>query len=264
MPDPTVDIRDFIKAVGPSGARETALFIGYFLDVVLERGSFSTADVKRGFTDARLKSPKNVSDTVTKLATAGLIIRLDGRQYALAQAGLQRVADRLNEVGWFASVAPERTDIVREISQKLHQDVLTIADQGERDFIEEALACLHPAVNAYRAAVIMGWSATVHNLRKKVVAKGLQAFNEEFQRRFARSKKLARHPDDLEDFRDGELLAVCEGVGIISKSVKNQLDPLLTLRNGCAHPTGVKPEIHRVKAFFEDIIKYVLSVPPQP
>lgn len=244
-----------------------ALFIGYHLEVTEARGGFTAPEIREAFTAARVTPPSNPSDLLYRLQKRRLLVVLEPgppKSYALSQQGLQIVTAKLNEVGWFASIAPERTDIVREISQKLHQDVLTIADQGDRDFIEEALACLHPAVSAYRAAVIMAWSATVHNLRKKVVAKGLQAFNEEFQRRFARSKKLARHPDDLEDFRDGELLAVCEGVGIISKSVKNQLEPLLHLRNGCAHPTGVKPEIHRVKAFFEDIINYVLSVPSRP
>jgi hypothetical protein len=53
-------------------------------------------------------------------------------------------------------------------------------------------------------------------------------------------------------------------MGILSRSVKRHLAPLLDLRNACAHPTVVRPEIHWVRAFFESIIQYVLAVAPGP
>jgi hypothetical protein len=54
----------------------------------------------------------------------------------------------------------------------------------------------------------------------------------------------------------------CEKMDIIKgKSVKTQLGHCLDLRNGVGHPNNVKLGIHKVKAFFEDIIQYVLAVP---
>jgi len=255
-------LRQFIRTCNPRGTAQTALFIGYHLEVIEARGGFTAREIRGGFIAARVTPPANPSDVLGRLQKRRLVVLLEAgppRRCALSQQGLEIASARLNEIGWFASVAPERTEIVREISEKLHQDVMSVADEAERDFIQEALACLHPAVNAYRAAVIMGWSAAVYNLRNKVMAKGLAAFNTEFQRRFPRSKKVADDLNDLQEFKDRELLDVCQGIGILSPSVKKQLEPLLSLRNGCAHPTGVKPEIHRVKAFFEDIIRYVLS-----
>jgi hypothetical protein len=58
------------------------------------------------------------------------------------------------------------------------------------------------------------------------------------------------------------MLEVCDKMNVIAgKSVKKQLQPWLDFRNGVGHPTNVKPGIHKVKAFFEDIIQYVLAVP---
>lgn len=48
-------------------------------------------------------------------------------------------------------------------------------------------------------------------------------------------------------------------MGILDKAVRKQLENHLDLRNGCGHPTQVAPGIHRIKAFFEEIIAYVLS-----
>ena len=53
---------------------------------------------------------------------------------------------------------------------------------------------------------------------------------------------------------------VLERMGIIAdKAVRQQLENCLNLRNTCAHPTQVLPKIHRLRAFFEDIVEYALS-----
>jgi hypothetical protein len=148
--------------------------------------------------------------------------------------------------------------LIREVSEKLHEDVLTIADSDERSFLEEAMACLHPTVNAYRAALIMGWAAVVHNLRRKLVLRGLPIVDVEVKKHYARKK--VEKEDDLDDLKDSELLIICQGLDILQRNVRQRLDGYLGLRNGCAHPTGVKPQLHVVRAFFEEIIQYVLAV----
>jgi len=68
--------------------------------------------------------------------------------------------------------------------------------------------------------------------------------------------------NDLEDIKDVHLLDFCEKMNILKgKSVKTQLVQWLDFRNGLGHPTQVKPGINKVKAFFEDIIQYVLAEP---
>lgn len=154
----------------------------------------------------------------------------------------------------------EITLTVKEISETLHKKVLYIVDADERQYIEEAIRCLHPPVLAFRAAVLMGWTAAIYHLRKKVEYMGYSNFNTAFQKVYPQSKrKPVNHFYDLEDYKDIELLEVCEKLRLYDKAVKKRLLSWLDLRNGCGHPTDVIPEIHIVKAFFEEIIEYVLT-----
>jgi hypothetical protein len=75
-------------------------------------------------------------------------------------------------------------------------------------------------------------------------------------------KKSASTFNDLEDVKDVDLLDICEKMDVIKgKMVKTQLGHCLDLRNGVGHPSNVRPGPYKVRAFFEDIIKYVLAVP---
>ncbi len=253
------NIQGFINALQSTSHRDTTLYLAYFIEVIREEGSFTPKAIRNAFVEARIPCPKNVRGAVFHLKLNKDIIPLDGTTYALSQQGKTKVTDKLNAVGWFTSVSAEPTRLVREISEKLHQDVLKIVGSDERDFIQEAIACLHPTVNAYRAAVIMAWSAVVYNLRGKALDRGLPALNTEVQKRYP--KKAILKAEHIEDLKDSELLIACQGLGVLTKNVKGRLDNHLGLRNGCAHPTAVRPEIHTVKAFFEEIIQYVLAVP---
>ena len=118
-------------------------------------------------------------------------------------------------------------------------------------------------INALRAAVVLGWSVTVYNLRRKIDQLGSVGYTEfttHLQRIHQRAKPVATL-NDLEDIKDIYLLDICEKMNIIAgKSAKSQLEQWLTFRNGIAHSTPVKPGIHKVKAFFEDVMQYVLTV----
>lgn len=253
------EVQGFVNALEPGSQRESALYLAYFVEVVREEGSFTPGAVRDAFVEARVPVPRNVSAALSQLRSTKDIMPLHGTRYALTQQGLARVTERLNSVRWFTSVSAEPTRLVREVSEKLQQDVLRIVSADEREFLEEAISCLHPTVNAYRAAVIMGWSSVVYNLRQKILTRGLAAVNGEVQKHYP--KKKIRRAEEMEDLKDSELLVVGQGLGVLNKNVKARLDSHLGLRNACAHPTSVQPQIHTVRAFFEEIIQYVLAVP---
>ncbi|HEU4758858.1 MAG TPA: hypothetical protein VFT91_02635, partial [Dehalococcoidia bacterium] len=145
------------------------------------------------------------------------------------------------------------------LTRQLRQQAGAVPDKDQREYLEEAIICLE--AGALRAAVVMGWTAAVWNLRRKVRALGLATFSAEFSRRWPQSKKPpVKTIEDLEDYRDEEFLQVAEGIGLISKAVLAELLTHLKLRNNCGHPTAVRPRLNRVGAFFEDILQYVLAV----
>jgi hypothetical protein len=170
----------------------------------------------------------------------------------------------MQKVGLTLTKPTERTELIKEMTESLHAVIQTITDQHEREYIEEAISCLSPVNNAPRAAVIMGWTGTVCSLRRKINQQGTAGYTaatSHLQTMNPKAKSV-NNINDLEDVKDIDLLNVCEKMNILKgKSVKTQLVQWLNFRNGLGHPTQVKPSINKVKAFFEDIIQYVLAEP---
>lgn len=254
----STDLEQFLVRLGLRTQAEIVLAIMYYSDRVLSARELTPKAIRDAIEASRQVTPSNVSQVLSDLRRRKLINRTKNGNYSLTTIGINEIAIKVEEAG--INLDDEVTLTVKEISETLHKKILKIADAHEQRYIEEAIRCLHPPVLAFRAAVLMGWMAAIHHLRKKVERIGFSNFNTAFQKIYPQSKKKsASHFDDLEDYKDMELLEVCEKLHVYDKAVKKRLNQWLDLRNGCGHPTNVTPEIHIVKAFFEEIIEYVLT-----
>ncbi|GGJ14441.1 hypothetical protein GCM10010885_24640 [Alicyclobacillus cellulosilyticus] len=252
-----LSLEQFLKNLGVNTQAEITLAIMYYNSFQLAN-ELSPKEIRDAFEQASQPSPSNISQVLSDLRKRKLINKTKSGNYSLTIAGKNLVMRKAEKEGF--KFGDEITVTVKEISESLQKKVFEIADYYEREYIEEAIRCLHSTVLAFRAAVLMGWTATIYHLRKKVEHIGFSNFNDEFRKMYPQSKrKSVNHIDDLVDYRDIELLEVCEKMHIYDKYVKKRLKHWLDLRNGCAHPTNINPEIHIVKAFFEEIIEYVLT-----
>lgn len=254
-----LSLEQFLRSLGVNTQAEITLAIMYYNNSLQLANELSPKEIRDAFEQACQPLPSNISQVLSDLHKRKLINKTTkSGNYSLTIAGKDLIVKKAEEAR--VKFGDEVTVTVQEISESLHKKVLDIADQDERRYIEEAIRCLHPPVLAFRAAVLMGWTAAVHHLRKKVECIGFNNFNITFQKIYPQSKKKsANHFDDLEDYKDIELLEVCEKLHVYDKAVKKLLQHWLDLRNGCSHPTYVIPEIYIVKAFFEEIIEYVLT-----
>lgn len=254
----SADLEQFLTRLGLRTQAEIILAVMYYSDRVLSIRELPPKAIRDAIEQSRQATPSNVSQVLSDLRRRKLINKTKSGNYSLTTTGINEIAKKVEEAG--ISLDDEVTLTVKEISETLHKKILNIADAYEQRYVEEAIRCLHPPVLAFRAAVLMGWTAAIHHLRKKVECIGFNNFNTTFQKIYPQSKKKpANHFYDLEDYKDIELLEVCEKLHIYDKAVKKLLQHWLDLRNGCSHPTNVIPEIHIVKAFFEEIIEYVLT-----
>lgn len=253
-----LSLEQFLKSLGVSTQAEITLAIMYYNKTLQLANELSPKEIRDAFEQACQPLPSNISQVLTDLRTRKLVNKNKSGSYILTITGTDIIAKKAEEVG--VRLGDEVAITVQDISESLQEKVLKMSNPNERRFIEEAIRCLHTTVVAYRAAVLMGWTATIYHLRKKVESIGFNTFNVTFQTLYRQSKRKAvTHFDDLEDYKDKELLEVCENLRLYDKAVKNRLLHWLDLRNGCGHPTNVIPEIHVVKAFFEEIIEYVLT-----
>ncbi|HEV2883103.1 MAG TPA: hypothetical protein VGX24_17675 [Pyrinomonadaceae bacterium] len=261
-------MREFIGQLGFTKGVENILAACYYAEFVENLSNFGIAEIEELLEAAKVPRPGNIPRDLKSLAstskkylnivkgTTGSNIR-----YTLTTVGANVINERMQVRGLAVLRTVERAETLKEISESLHALIEQIPDKAEREYIEEAISCLSPMNNASRAAVIMGWTGTVYNLRRKIDklgASGYATFTSHLQK--INPKKFAGTFNDLEDVNDANLLDICEKMDIIKgKSVKDQLAQWLTFRNGVGHPTNVKPGINKVKAFFEDIIQYVLA-----
>jgi hypothetical protein len=188
-----LDIREFVSSLQARTHARLVLVVGYYLEVVQQRGYFTSSDIRSAIVSARVgNAPKNVPDVLASLRLKGKLVvikKTPVRRYALSQKALETLTQEVASAGWSATAPSEPTKVIREISETLNSKVLQISDPDEQGYIQEAIMCLHPAVNAYRAAIVMGWTAAMYNLRRKIGKSGVTAFNARYQARFPKSKR---------------------------------------------------------------------------
>ncbi len=258
----------FIRQLGFATGVENILAACFYAEFVEDWVDFGIIEIQRVLQSAKVPFPGNLPRDLRSLAATGkrqlnVVKGTSGvaARYTLTTIGADFIGDRMQAVGLTISKSTERVETLKEISESLHGLLTQIPDNAEREYIEESVSCLSPMNNASRAAVIMGWTGTVYNLRRKIDRMGpagYALFTSHLQK--INPKRSAHNFNDLEDVKDADLLDICEKMDIIKgKSVKDQLVQWLTFRNGVGHPTNVRPGINKVKAFFEDIIQYVLG-----
>jgi hypothetical protein len=131
-----------------------------------------------------------------------------------------------------------------------------MTNAATKDFVTEAIDCVERGLS--RAAVVLSWVGALSVLYDHVITKHLSAFNSEAQRRDAKWKP-AKTADDLARMKESDFLNVLEHLSIIGKSVKQELEGCLKLRNGCGHPNSLKVGENTVAAHVEQLVLNVFS-----
>jgi hypothetical protein len=252
---PDLPLDQFVALTGATSRTQIALLILYYSERQRGQRSMTAGELRTAFCGARVAPPRNVSGTMQGLLDRHLVQRTGGR-YALLQKGVRLARDLAQP-----ALGPDAARLVADISPHLTSYLEEIADVNERDYLTEAISCLH--IGAYRAAVVLGWAGAVFNLRRKIQRLGFGKFNTKFAQLYPKSRRdPIASPEDLEEYKDSELLRVCSKLGILSDTAHKHLKPQLDLRNTCGHPTQDKPDVYTVGSFFERIIRYVFSHEP--
>jgi hypothetical protein len=142
------------------------------------------------------------------------------------------------------------------IATNLRSHLASVPDPLIESFVAEAITCYE--MGLHRAAVVLAWVGGVSVLQEYVVQNKLVEFNAEARRRDSRWKD-AKTRDGLGRMKEYDFLQVLEGISVIGKSVKQELEKRLQLRNGCGHPSSLKISDNTVAAHIEVLILNVFS-----
>ena len=152
--------------------------------------------------------------------------------------------------------APFIKPTVIKVAAGLRKHLTKIKEPNTYSFVEQAIQCFE--AEFHRAAVVLSWVGAISVLYEHVRKNKLADFNEEAIRRFPKWKP-AKTKDDLARMKEKHFLEVLEGISVIGKSVKDELETCLKLRNGCGHPNSLKLAEHRVSSHLETLILNVFS-----
>lgn len=142
------------------------------------------------------------------------------------------------------------------VVSSLRKQLPTIGSPACQAFVEESIKAFEAKL--YRSAIVLSWVGAVAVLYDHIVAKSLAIFNTEATRRDSKWK-VATTADDLARMKEHEFLQVLSATSVLGKSVKDELEVCLKLRNGCGHPNSLIVGEHKASAHLETLIQNVFS-----
>lgn len=207
----------------------------------------SLTDVKERAAEAGFKIPTNWNLSQILGRSKGLAIRLPAG-WELAQSGVQHL--RSNGVSRLSPAAVQVATDLRAYLQKISNDEV-------RNYVEEAIKC-HEA-ELYNSAIVMSWLAAIAVLQRYVLKNHLTAFNAE-AKRVNPKWKGAKTTDDFGEMKEFDFLERLQGISVIGKNRKDELQKALKLRNGCGHPNSLNIGANMAAAHIELILLNVFNV----
>ncbi|MEE9250348.1 MAG: hypothetical protein V3U93_04395 [Alphaproteobacteria bacterium] len=143
-----------------------------------------------------------------------------------------------------------------------------LSNPEESDYLKEAIECAESGFG--RAAIVMGWCATIDKTQKQILKLGFDKFNKASSE--IKNQKSGKFKNwnkefsistlgELQAIFDTDLIIIIEWLGLIDGNQADRLRTCFQYRNHSAHPGQAPIEDANVVAFFSDITAIVLENP---
>jgi hypothetical protein len=137
---------------------------------------------------------------------------------------------------------------------------------AENEYLKEAIECAHN--NHYRAAVVMGWCASIDRIHRVIQKEGFTRFNvksaemaSQQKGRFKRFNAVQNISSisELREVFDTIVLWILEGMEMIDSNQHTRLRSCFELRCQCAHPGDAPVTEYNMLSFFSDLKEIILQ-----
>jgi len=144
----------------------------------------------------------------------------------------------------------------------------TITNDEENDYLKEAIACAKQGF--LRAAVVLGWSAAVDRIHRRIEATGFKHFNvvsaQMASQQTGRYKKFNQTQNvnslsEIRDVFDNIILWIIEGMTMIDSNQHTRLKSCFEMRCQCAHPGDAPITTYNLLSFFSDLDQIIFQNP---
>jgi len=147
----------------------------------------------------------------------------------------------------------------------LHNILRNLPDAQENEYLQEAVSCAQRGF--FRAAVVLGWCASIDRVHRRIEDFGFTKFNtisfqmtNQTKGRFKRfnSPQNVNSLSEMREVFDTVVLWVIEGMGMIDSNQHIRLKSCFDMRCQCAHPGAAPVTEYNLMSFFSDINQIVL------
>ncbi|MCU1269554.1 MAG: hypothetical protein JWN74_848 [Acidobacteriaceae bacterium] len=143
-----------------------------------------------------------------------------------------------------------------------------ITNTTQSEYLKEAIEC--SKYKLYRAAAMLGWSATIDQIHRAIEKIGFAKFNiassamaSQTKGRFKKFNQVQNVSSlsDLREVFDNIILWILEGMQLIDSNQHTRLHSCFELRCQCSHPGEAPITEYNLLSFFSDINEIVFKNP---
>jgi hypothetical protein len=162
----------------------------------------------------------------------------------------------------------QRNEVQQSKTSLFSQFVASLSDADESGYFKEALDCADQGF--LRAAAVMGWSAAIDRIHRKIEQIGFATFNAVSGQMASQTKGRYKHFNqrqniaslsELREVFDNIVLWIIEGMGLTDSNQHTRLKSCFEMRCQCAHPGEAPITEYNLMSFFSDIQNIVLENP---
>lgn len=240
---------------------------------VSRKHSMSAADEIATFWVENLRSPLEYkfrlnSDVISKTSEAMKHLHILSRPNNLKTSYLETINEVLNKFDDKFILPIKQTGTEFKSFLDLRKILATSQSSDETLYLKEAINCAESGF--WRAAIVMGWCATIDKIQKKIIQMGFEKFNQTSVQMKSQPKGKYRRWNkefsvttlaELQEVFDSDLILVLEGMGILEGNQTERLFSCFQYRNHSAHPGQAPIEEPHVIIFFNDINSIILNNP---
>jgi hypothetical protein len=143
-----------------------------------------------------------------------------------------------------------------------------ITNSEESEYLREAVSCAKAGY--MRAAIVLGWSAAIDRVHRRIEFLGFKRFNatsaQMATQQAGRYKKFnqAQNVNSLGEIRevfDNVILWILDGMKLIDNNQHTRLRSCFEMRCHCAHPGDAPITSYNLLSFFSDLDQIIFSSP---
>jgi hypothetical protein len=223
------DLIDNVPGFDAATPGEKIRIFAWFLHQYRDKAVFKTADIRDCFLRLHIPVP-NIAMYLSRMTESKPPRALrEGDTYKLA---------RTARTDLDASYGMHRSFV--QVSKLLADLPNKVPDLAEKTFLVEAMDCYR--VQAYRACIVMTWNLAFDHLLRWILkdVQRLSAFNFAITKRYPKRTGITIvEQANFEDFKESEILEICNTANLMSDNIIKILKEKLSKRNISAHPSTV-------------------------